>query len=306
MIRMSEYHGWQALTLETDAMELVVPLEVGPRVIHAGFKGGDNLFAVQEEQLGQKDEADWQIRGGHRLWHAPEARPRTYVPDNEPVASHSEESGNLLMITQPVETGTLLQKQLQIEIINPTTFKVTHRLSNHGLWPVEASAWALSVMKRGGYAAIPLPPKGDHATKLLPEYSLVPWPYTDLGAPCWDFHNSFIGLDTTQVTASQKIGLTRYPGWAAYWQDAGTMVKFSPVNKQALYPDLGCPFEAFACDWMIEMETLSPLARMEYGEDIRYVEYWGFFRNLPKPDSEETFQTSLLPAVDSWLKETRA
>ena len=34
---------------------------------------------------------DFHFRGGHRLWHAPEAMPRTYIPDT-PVTIRTSES----------------------------------------------------------------------------------------------------------------------------------------------------------------------------------------------------------------------
>ena len=51
----------------------------------AGFVGGQNLFKEFKDQLGKSGEKDWQPRGGHRLWIAPEDRVKTYAPDNGPV-----------------------------------------------------------------------------------------------------------------------------------------------------------------------------------------------------------------------------
>src|SRR5437870_11070511 len=81
-----EYKGWKNnLRLSNGDAELVVTLDVGPRIISYQLAGGKNVFKEYEEQLGQSGEADWQIRGGHRLWLAPEDLARTYAPDNGPV-----------------------------------------------------------------------------------------------------------------------------------------------------------------------------------------------------------------------------
>src|SRR4051794_27521975 len=86
MMDRVEYHGWKNnLRLRNGDAELIVTLDVGPRVISYRLEGGKNVFKNYDDQLGKSGEADWQIRGGHRLWAAPEDPTRTYVPDNGPV-----------------------------------------------------------------------------------------------------------------------------------------------------------------------------------------------------------------------------
>src|SRR5436309_8030777 len=81
-----EYKGWKNnLKISNGTVELIATLDVGPRIIRYGFSGGENALKEYADQLGKSGEKDWQIRGGHRLWHAPEAQPRTYFPDNSPV-----------------------------------------------------------------------------------------------------------------------------------------------------------------------------------------------------------------------------
>ncbi len=87
MIRSTTYHGWNSLALVTDRVELIIPLDIGPRVISCSLDGGPNLFATVKTELGKQGEKDWRIRGGHRLWHAPEVPPRNYQPDNVPIAA---------------------------------------------------------------------------------------------------------------------------------------------------------------------------------------------------------------------------
>src|SRR5262249_54312551 len=65
--------------------ELVITLDVGPRVISYKLTGGKNVFKEFSDQLGKSGEKDWVARGGHRLWTAPEDLTRTYAPDNGPV-----------------------------------------------------------------------------------------------------------------------------------------------------------------------------------------------------------------------------
>ena len=82
------FHGWKNnLRLTNGEVELIVTLDVGPRVIRYGYVDGPNVFKEYEDQLGKSGEVEWQIRGGHRLWVAPEDLTRTYAPDNQPVQS---------------------------------------------------------------------------------------------------------------------------------------------------------------------------------------------------------------------------
>jgi len=152
----------------------------------------------------------------------------------------------------------------------------------------------------GGYGILPLPPKGTHPEDLLPAYHLVPWPYTDFSRPVWKFHREFLGIDTTQAGDPQKLGINGYPGWSGYWLDGTLFVKHAPVVKGAAYPDLGCAFETFSCDWMLELETLGPLTTLAPGASTEHVETWGFFGDLPHPAEPGIYGRAIAPVVDAW------
>lgn len=303
MIENITFKGWNCVRLSTGEAEVVVPKDIGPRVVRCGLKDRANLFAEKENEIGGRGENHWCIRGGHRLWHSPEDPMRTYVLDNSPV--DIETAGDGLVIRQPVEAGTGMRKEISLSIVNARTFKVTHRITNGGLWPVELSVWALSVMRHGGFAAIPLLPKQSHEGSLLPNYHIVPWTYTDFSQPAWRWHRDFIGVDVSQSLRPQKLGLSNYAGWSAYWQEAGTFVLAAQVEAAARYPDFGCAFETFHCDWMIELETLSPLRNIAPGETSEHVEYWGLLDGLPKFDTDEAYEESLVPAVEAWRRGIR-
>jgi hypothetical protein len=73
------------LRLANDHAELILTLDVGPRVISYQVTGGKNVFKTTPEELGKSHEPHFVPRGGHRIWIAPENE-RTYAPDNVPVA----------------------------------------------------------------------------------------------------------------------------------------------------------------------------------------------------------------------------
>jgi len=302
MITPIKCHGWKALSLNTGRVELIVPLDIGPRIISCSLDGGPNMFATMAAELGKKGEKDWKIRGGHRLWHAPEMPGRSYQPDNGPIVATKLPGDKGVRLDQPIEEKTGIRKSITIEALGPTDFKITHTLKNKNLWAVELSPWALTVMARESYTAIPLNPKIPHGQALLPDYAMVPWTYTDFSDPVWDFHRDYIGIHVDRGTQPQKLGLTNFPGWAANWQVGGTFVKYFAIQPGAAYPDLGCAFETYVCEFMNELETLGPLDKLAPGASATLVEYWGIFAGLPKPDTDAVFTKKFRPVIDRWIK----
>lgn len=296
----TNYRGGEALVLSTSALELVVTASVGPRVISLRSKEGDNVNVFHEFPADEVRSNGYYLRGGHRLWHSPEHTPRTYQPDDLPLVVKELPKG--VALTQPVEPKTGIQKGMRIELLGERTVKVTHTLTNRGLWPVETAPWALTMLRAGGYGVLPLPPKGDHARgDFLPTYSLVPWSYTDLSLPVWDLHRDFIGIDVPQANQAQKLGITHYPGWSAYWIEGTTFVKFAGLIEGGRYPDLGCSFEAFTNGKLIELETLGTFDVLAPEATATHVEHWSLFDQLERPDSPETFE-ALAKVVGAWLK----
>ena len=136
------YGGWpKCYCLSNGETELIVTTDVGPRVMRYGFVGGQNLFVEIPDQLGKTGEAWWAMRGGHRLWAAPEIKPDTYALDNSAVQATLH--GGAITLLQPVEVETGLQKEISLEYEESGAVKVTHRLSNRGKHTKRLAAWAL-------------------------------------------------------------------------------------------------------------------------------------------------------------------
>lgn len=295
----TDYRGGDALKFSTKAFELVVTTSVGPRVVElrsTAVKAGNLFFQFP---LKEARANGMLLRGGHRLWHSPEDVVRTYQPDDLPLEVKPLRNG--VALTQVVEEKTGMQKAMALEVIGERTIKVTHTISNRGLWAVECAPWALTMFRGGGYGVLPLLPKGSHAAgDLLPTYALVPWSYTDLALPVWEPHRDFLGIDTRRAKTPQKLGITNYPGWSAYWLDGTTFVKAATVIRGARYPDFGCCWETFTNGAMIEFETLGALTNLAPGKSAQHVEFWTVMDGLPKPSTDGAFAKSLAPAVKAW------
>ena len=129
-IEPTSYAGWpNCYRLSDGETELIVTTDVGPRVMRYGFVGGQNLFVEIEDQLGKSGESCWAMRGGHRLWVAPEVMPDTYALDNGPVKATILDG--TISLLQPVEPETGLQKQMVLAY-DPSGVAVTHRIANGG------------------------------------------------------------------------------------------------------------------------------------------------------------------------------
>lgn len=296
------YKGWpNCYRLYNDQIELIVTTDVGPRVIRFGFIGGDNLFAEFENDLGQTGGDTWRLYGGHRLWHAPEQNPRSYFPDNGPVAL--EEHPGFVRLVQPVEATTGIQKEIDIALA-PATAQVTltHRLRNTNLWTVELAPWALTVMGINGVAVIPLPPRGSHETNLLPTNSLTLWAYTDMTDPRWTWGRSAILLrQDPQAKTPQKIGVLAPDGWIAFARGGDLFVKRFHYLPGASYPDFGCTVEIFTRSDMLEVETLGPLVQLAPAASVEHVEQWHLFRDVAAPQNDADVTSRVLPKVAQTL-----
>jgi hypothetical protein len=274
MIETVNFGGWQnCIRLANDEIELIATTDVGPRIIRLGFLGGQNIFQTQESQLGRTGDAEWLAYGGHRLWHAPEEFPRSYTPDNVPVA-HDWDGSSLTLRSLDEPNG--VEKELRITL-SPTArqVRVDHRIVNHNPWPIELSAWALSAMAPGGRAIYPLDDFIPHPDVLAPARPLVLWHFTDMSDPRWTWGSRYVQLrqDPT-ATTKQKVGMLNAKGWAAYLLGGDALVKRYPYEPGQTYTDMGCNTETYTDPSTLEVETLGPLTRIEPGGHVDHAESW--------------------------------
>jgi hypothetical protein len=289
------YGGWaNNLRITNGQVELIATLDIGPRVIRYGFVGGENVFKEYTDQLGKSGEKDWQIRGGHRLWVAPEDEKRTYFPDNAGVAY--EERAGRVVLTPPPESPWGLQKQIEL-YLSPqgSRVEVLHRIRNVGKTSTELAPWAISVMAPGGVEIIPLPPKRPHPQALLPNQVLVLWPYFDFTDPRYTFGRQVILLRQDIKRGPTKIGLRHTLGWAAYANRGALFIKRFNHFPDRTYPDFGVNYETFTNEDMLEMETLGPLVTLKPGEEVLHTETWELRPFREKIASEEDAIQHVLP-----------
>ena len=176
----------KCLVLTNGTVEVIMTTDIGPRVIAYRFVGGENILGeLPASNLVSTEFGDFHAWGGHRLWAAPEAKPRSYWPDNDPVKVEIAGSDTVRLIP-PLETGTQLQKEMTVKLDSSGSgVTVNHKVTNKGIWAIELAAWGLTVMRSGGATIVPQEPFKSHSDEVLPARPMVMWGYTDLTDSRW-------------------------------------------------------------------------------------------------------------------------
>lgn len=280
----SAYGGWnKCLFIENEIVQLVVTLEVGPRIIRYALQGKENMLCEVKEQMGTTGGDSWKIYGGHRLWHAPENRPRTYINDNFPVKYSVE--GNSVIVTPEPEDYSRTQKEMVITLSeNSSKVIIEHRITNLNAWDIDLALWALTVLDKGGLEVLGEPEK---YSALLPNRRVSLWPYSKMNDKRVYWGNKYITLDSDpSIKEPFKFGIDNHAGWAAIFNKGCLFLKRYPVEPEVEYTDFGVSFETYICDYMTECESLSPMMRLSNGSTGIHVEEWELFEE-ERPDAKD-------------------
>jgi len=300
MEKIAYFNRPNCYKLSNGTVEAIVTTDIGPRVIRYGFVGGENLLAELPDDKVETEFGEWRPWGGHRLWHAPEAKPRSYVPDNEPI--EFEPLGDrAIRLIQPVETQTGLRKEMTVALDETgTRLTVGHTITNCGQWAVELAPWALTIMngEGGGTVVLPQEPYISHADCLLPARPMVLWHYTDLSDPRWRFLKKYVLLNVdAALDEPQKVGIANKQGWAAYAHGGSLFLKRFPFREGAAYPDCGCNCETFTKGSFVEVETVGPLTAVAPGGTAEHIETWSLFGDVEIGDTEGSVDAALKPLL---------
>lgn len=290
-VKQFQFGTWgNCIELSNGIVHAIATVDFGPRVIRFGLINGENLFKEDlDRQLGRKvshftdEEQQWKIYGGHRLWASPEAMPRTYYPDNEPVSRKILEDG--VILTPPEEKWTRLQKEMEIRMNLSGEVTVEHRITNTGPWPVPLAPWALTVMAPGGTAIIP---QAKRDTGLLGNRVLVLWPYSRMNDNRVSWGEDYILVRQGPGKTPFKLGTNNEQGWAAYYYRSHLFVKYHKHEANADYPDFGASFECYVNDHILELESIGERKTLGPEETASHQEVWNLFQNVEfQLDQEE-------------------
>jgi len=266
--------GFNTKLVSYDEIIVGIAQDIGPRILYlASSKRPDfNLLGVLPKAGVETPEGFWKLYGGHRLWSSPEAKPRSYSMDNEPVKVEVKEEK--VIIYGNAENQNSLQKEIEIAPFSKNSIKVIHKIKNIGRWSLKLACWALSVMRENGFAIIPIKAEAVDKDSLLPDRHLSWWPYTNLSDKRLLFENEYIFVKQDPAAESPvKIGAMANPNWTAYWVEGMLFLK-KFEKQEGEFPDYGCNVEVYTNSDMLELETLSPLLMVNPSECIVHEEIW--------------------------------
>lgn len=197
--------------------------------------------------------------------------PRTYIPD-APVKV-TELPDGVILETQ-TEPGTGICKRIEIHLApDRPSATLTHTLVNKGLWPVELAVWGITQFRLEGVVTMPVPTGKADPAGLLPNRQLSFWPYARINDPRLILADDFIRFQANALP-SFKMGYFNRHGWLAYELDGSVFKKSFQVYPNSPHPDNNSNAEIYGNNEFVELESLSPLEKLNPGDMIEHVERW--------------------------------
>lgn len=297
-IKEIDYENFGKCVLVTNGIiDAVVTIDLGPRIIRFGFCGGENLFYNDSERIykiptgnsGGANESGgtFYYYGGHRLWLSPERSLKTVLPDNEAVVYSVLPDG--VRFSKPKQKGPNFQTGFEIIMsedaadimVVHTAKNLTKETQPCGLWPVTMLS---------GDGIVVLPQNTDSGNVYRPNRTLVLWPGTDVRDERMFFGNRYLTIQkTSDNDKALRVGCNNVLGWAAFIGPHNTFMKRYVHGVQAVYPDFGSSCEVGLQKDFTEIQSLSPMYRVEPGQEIKHVENLSVYqtRNSIDPKDEE-------------------
>ena len=263
----------RCLFADNGVVELVIPLEYGIRIAHFSFIGEENVFFEQPSDMKELCTEDgWRIRGGHRLWLAPECDD-TYCPDNDPISYEIE--GEKIILTQNTDARLGVKKSVAVVFGEGAKVDIIHKIVNLNSQNIEKSLWSVSVMEPGGVEYIPL----GHPEVSPKHWRRISWWYhTNLGDERATYERERIVIRHLPTDDRYKIGVGNPAGPIRYVNRGVAFEKSYDFFEGAVYPDGDVSYETFFCRHMAEVESLSPLYALAPGESREHRETWTLHR----------------------------
>lgn len=279
----------QPVTIANAALEVRVATDSGPRITHLGRPTTEgsaaerNVLLVQDGVRLQpvEDGPAVTLRGGHRLWVAPETLELTYLPDDGPVDVTADDT-----TVVATATGGGIGKRLEVTL-DGTVVRIRHQLTNATGRPQRIAAWGITQVPLGGTAVLPVGREPSDPHGMQAAGALVVWPYTDLTDPRLTFGPGWVAVEGVARREAPgpaphpvKVGADGRAGWVAYARGDDVLVVRHAVDPTATYPDRGAAAQVYADDRGAEIETVGPLADVAPGGTVEHTATWEL---LPAP-----------------------
>ena len=261
--------GHEVVWISDGRLEVAVATQFGPRLLGLRLAGEHNVFAeLGSAGIDRGPAGKYSFYGGHRVWVSPEVPEITYAPDDLPVTL--EERGS--QITVRSDDGPFA-KAISIAF-DGEAVQVGHRLSNQTGASAEAAAWAITQLRPGGTARLPLATTALDDHGLQPNRMVVAWPYTNWADPLVELDNDEIRLLAGRSTPTKVGTVIGGNGVLTYDLDGLRFSKRIEASLGAVHADLGANGQIYANDQFVELETVGPLVTLGPGESTTHTEWW--------------------------------
>ena len=248
--------------------EVGVALDYGIRVVHLSCAGMENLYYAQPADLsdGFGTPDTWKLRGGHRMWLAPEGE-HSYYPDDDPVSYRTLPDG--VIVEQKEDPWQKLVKTLQITFQPDGAIRLDHSFRNVGDSPITGASWGVNTFAGYGTATVGFSGEGG----FVPTRTVSLWGATNL-------HDSRIHFTQNSITANHapspdyfKIGVYSREGKAVFQNKGQQLTLTYAAPPMDTLPDGGCNFELYMGDKFMELEVLGTRREILPGEEACHTEY---------------------------------
>lgn len=248
-------------------IDVGIALDFGIRILHLSCAGMENLYYQQPADLsdgfGTKD--TWKLRGGHRMWLAPEGE-HSYHPDDDPVDYESLPNG--VIVTQKPDPLQNLVKSLTITFAEDGAVVLEHSFRNVGDKSITGASWGVNTLAGYGTATIGFSGEGGY----VPTRTVSLWGTTNL-------HDSRIQFTQDSITATHapspdyfKIGVYSKEGKAVFQNKGQQLTLAYDVPPMDTLPDGGCNFELYMGNVFMELEVLGIRKEIAPGESATHTE----------------------------------
>lgn len=246
----------------------------GPRIIGLYAHGVDgNLLAETPDVHWATPHGEFYLRGGHRLWTAPEDPFFTCPEDSISIVDENDK-----VVLRSLVDAAGLEKEMSFRL-DENRVHLTHRVTWHGDQPIKFAPWAITQLRLGGIAILPL----SVSKGLEPNRNLIFWPYAQINDERFELLDDMILLRGQAAEQAFKIGNFNKHGWIACMVDKVLFVKKFSVSDPQSCTDLGCNVEAYVKDMCLELETLGTLAVLNPNESVTHEETWEVITDTEYP-----------------------
>ena len=277
-ITTTQFAGHEAIQFEAGRIRLMVTSSVGPRVLGLLTEDDRNHFAeLPEMTLDCPGSGVIHLRGGSRLWAAPEDPRVTYRPDDEPVGVEEIVDG-VRLLTRP-DPVSRTHREIEIRVTGPERFSFDYRVVNRGEGPQRLAAWAITMMKPLGRAFLPVLMTEFDEGGFQGQRNIVLWSYSRNVDPRYIVHDGALEVRSAVMADGPldvpfKVGTSMRRGWAAHYREGLLLVKYAGHDESRDYADMGASGQIYSHGDFTELETLGPLTDLDPGEAAEHREEW--------------------------------